>query len=115
VEQHLKIKSSTPFNLMNFVLGLWTVLSAPVLGFSNQNAAGWNNAIVGLAVLILALMRTTIGYGPSIANAVLGIWLIISPFALGFANFSAALWNNIILGVVICFAALMASRRRSES
>jgi hypothetical protein len=61
VQQQRKSKWSTPINLLNFVLGLWTGLSAPVLGFSSQQAAGWNNAIVGLAVLIFALMRTTTG------------------------------------------------------
>lgn len=107
-------KSSIAFNLLNFLLGIWTIFSASLLGFSSQPAAGWNNVSVGLAVLILALLRTTTGNVPSFINALLGLWLIASPFALGFAHFGMALWNNVILGAVICVVALVASRRESE-
>ena len=99
------------FNILNFILGIWIIFSAPVLGFSSQPAAAWNNAIVGLAVMILALLRTTNGKAPSIINAILGLWLIVSPFALGFASLAAALSNNVILGSAICVNAVVANRR----
>jgi hypothetical protein len=38
------------------------------------------------------------------ANVILGIWLILSPFILGFIT-SQAIWNNIIVGfLVLAFA-----------
>lgn len=38
------------------------------------------------------------------ANVILGIWLILSPFILGFAA-DQAVWNNIIVGfLVLTFA-----------
>jgi len=39
------------------------------------------------------------------ANIVLGAWLVISPFILGYSGNSAALWNDIIFGVVILLLA----------
>lgn len=39
-------------------------------------------------------------------NLALGIWLIISPFALGFVN-TAAMWSNIAVGVVVILLALL--------
>lgn len=32
---------------------------------------------------------------------VAGIWLIVAPFALGYAGVAGALWNDIILGLVV--------------
>lgn len=36
-----------------------------------------------------------------------GLWLIVSPFLLGYAGDSVALWNSIIIGVVIAAIALV--------
>ncbi len=41
-------------------------------------------------------------------NVVLGVWLIISPFVLGFAgtNGAAFQWNNIAVGIAVILVAL---------
>jgi hypothetical protein len=39
--------------------------------------------------------------GGSIFNVLAGIWLIISPWALGFAGLPAATWNTGVLGIAI--------------
>ncbi len=39
-------------------------------------------------------------------NVVLGIWLIISPFVLGFAQFRTAEWNDIGSGIAAVIFAL---------
>ena len=44
--------------------------------------------------------------GLSGINSVLGIWLIISPFILGFAGNSVAEWNDIASGVAVALLAL---------
>ena len=38
-------------------------------------------------------------------NVLAGIWLIISPFVLGFWRLPAATWDNIIVGIVILILA----------
>ncbi len=46
----------------------------------------------------------------SILNIIAGIWLIISPFALGLAMWPAAVCNNVVVGaVVLILAAVRAS------
>ena len=35
-----------------------------------------------------------------------GVWLIISPFVLGFSNAPTPLWNNIVLGALVFIIAL---------
>ncbi|MFP5503028.1 MAG: SPW repeat protein [Candidatus Sericytochromatia bacterium] len=43
---------------------------------------------------------------PSDLNLVLGVWLIVAPFALGYAYFEAAMWNSIVVGLLVAaFAA----------
>lgn len=36
--------------------------------------------------------------GASLINALLGIWVIISPFVLGFSRLHSATWNNVATG-----------------
>jgi predicted anti-sigma-YlaC factor YlaD len=43
-------------------------------------------------------------------NVILGIWVAISPLALGFVRRSA-IWNNIVLGVIILMVALLSGWR----
>ncbi len=43
---------------------------------------------------------------PDWVNVVLGIWLILSPFVLGFTK-HAALWNNVCVGVAVMAVALV--------
>jgi hypothetical protein len=45
----------------------------------------------------------------SMINFFLGIWVLISPFALGFSGFKQIMLNNVIVGVVvICVSAVQA-------
>ena len=92
---------------INIILAVWVLISPFVLGFSDFPRALWNNVATGLAIGILAIIRTSLRQqqGWSWANVVLGIWLILSPFALVFLSGSRALWNNIILGVIITIIA----------
>jgi hypothetical protein len=41
-----------------------------------------------------------------VANLVLGAWIVISPWALGFAAERTAAWNAYVVGVIIAVAAL---------
>jgi hypothetical protein len=37
---------------------------------------------------------------------IIGIWIFISPWALGYASLSPLLWNNIIIGAVVALMGL---------
>ena len=39
-------------------------------------------------------------------NVVLGVWLILSPWILGFSPDQTAMWNAVLLGAVIALVAL---------
>src|SRR5262249_62015065 len=85
-------------------IGLWLVLSTFVLmTFAHLSAARSNNVIVGILVAFFGLVRSTTharGYW-SWSNLVLGIWMIISPFVLGFSHVAGAMCHNVVFGIII--------------
>lgn len=38
-------------------------------------------------------------------NAILGLWLIIAPFSLGYSTHAEPFWNGIIVGLVVAVLA----------
>ncbi|MCL5666201.1 MAG: SPW repeat protein [Patescibacteria group bacterium] len=90
-------------SVMNLIIGIWLILSPFILGFSSISSAVENNIIVGALVAIFAisgLVGTRIAWS-RIINVVFGIWLFFSPFALGFDTSARAMWNNVILGIIV--------------
>jgi hypothetical protein len=98
---------------MHALLGVW-LLAAPFLMNYSGSAGGVatrNSVAVGVALIVVALVgvlkrlprRRWLALG-------LGVWLILSPFVLGYAGAEAAAWNAIITGIVMTVAAGAAVR-----
>jgi hypothetical protein len=47
--------------------------------------------------------------GANWVNVALGIWVIISPFVLGFAHLQAVMWNDVAVGIAVALFALSRS------
>lgn len=45
-------------------------------------------------------MRQTVQWTSGI-NIVAGLWLIIAPFVLGYHEIQAALWNDVLVGIIV--------------
>lgn len=91
------------------VFGVWFFISPWILGFADMEMAAWNSYIIGIAVAvfsIIALARPQ--QWEEWVNILLGIWLILSPFVLGFAESTSPLANAIILGLLIGIDAVWA-------
>lgn len=105
---------------LNIALGLWLFISPFVLGITAMEGATLNFLIIGAAIAVMAivrLMRPLQFEGVSLTNAVLGAWLIIAPFVLGYSAFSTPLWNSIIVGALVLLASglsIWLSRRMSD-
>ncbi len=52
--------------------------------------------------------------GLSWINFILGLWLIVAPFALHFRDVSAAMWNSVILGIVIAVLSIIRALESSD-
>jgi len=90
---------------LNIIAGLWLILSPFILGFYFNSGAFWNSLIVGAMVLVLAAVREwgadTDTNWASWVNLVLGIWLVVSPFIIGYSFITSALWNSVIVGILV--------------
>jgi SPW repeat len=82
-------------------------------------AALWNDVLVGIVVAVLAvarLARPLMNPSLSWTNALLGLWLVVAPFVLGYGvaveaealatagavgGAQAAMWNDVIVGVIV--------------
>ena len=94
----------------NLVLGAWLIL-APFVGIGvTGDVAAWNSYVSGAAVAIFAIAAIA---RPQVweewVNLVVGAWLIVAPFALGFTDQSIPMWNQIVLGALIGADALWAA------
>lgn len=103
---------------VNFLLGLWVIISpwtiahvmaSPRNPFGVTEAAMWNHYIVGVAVAGLAVVAlSAFALWEEWINVVLGAWLLISPWLLGFNTSTALTWNAVIIGVIILWFAAWA-------
>lgn len=93
-------------------LGLWMLVSHLVLRYPGfHSGLLWNTWLVGLSILLVSAGRFIAEIpDPSqdVAHAALGLWLVLSPWALGFAAQSVARNNSIIVGALVAAMALWA-------
>lgn len=96
---------------LNVLAGIWLIIAPFVLGYTLSTPTT-NDIWVGIVVGVLALIRV---FTPmramwlSWVNIVLGIWVIISPFVLGYSYYATARWNDIILGIIVAVLAIWSS------
>ena len=94
----------------NLVLGLWLAISPWALSYAHEATPAWNAHIVGIVIAVAALAAlAAFQKWEDWVNAALGAWLIISPFILGFSALAVALWNQLIVGVLVGGLALWAA------
>ncbi len=95
------------------LIGAWLVLSNWILTFQASEPLSaltgrlifWNSAIVGVVALVLAVMSLASHKAwEEWVNIVLGLWLAISPWVLGFTNV-----RNAVLNVTLCGLAIVVS------
>ena len=123
-------------DLANVGVGLWIFVSPAFLRHAMKDAtwwhsmlgapppegvssaAMWNLNIVGIAVVVLALFAAmAFNAWKEWVNMTLGIWLLISPWVLGFHASEALRWNSVTAGVLVAALAswvLMQERAKAD-
>jgi hypothetical protein len=93
---------------VNLVLGIWLFLS-PWFGLGEAQGAAWNSWIFGALIAVFAIAALSLPQKwEEWVNAVFGLWLIVAPFALSFNTEVGAMWNHIVIGVLVGADALWA-------
>lgn len=101
------MRTSRWINWVVALLGVWAIIAPFVLGFSTLTIPLWNTIVVGIALVILGIW-SALSNNPAMVktldwiNAIIGAWLIISPFVLGFSVTTVSgMWNAIIVGAIV--------------
>ena len=89
--------------------GIWLFFSPWVYGADSVNGTGWNGWIVGLAIVILSLVRLARPVYSTVlswCNMVLGIWVFFSPWIYGYTGNEGRFINSLCVGVIVFIAAI---------
>jgi membrane protein YdbS with pleckstrin-like domain len=69
---------------INLVLGIWLIVSPLALGYTAQTTPAWNAYAIGIVVAVLsAAALWQFQKWEEWLSALLGAWLIVSPWILG--------------------------------
>ncbi len=99
---------------VNQVLGAWLFISPWVLRYAGTPAA-WNAYVMGAGIVVFALIAA---YMPKaweeLINTALGVWLVVSPFVLGFSASEMVALHTVVVGILVAAFAVwaMASDKR---
>lgn len=94
---------------VNLVIGLALLASPWLLGYAATTAAMWNAVALGLLIAgaaVLALIR--VRAWEEWTNVVLGVWLVASPWLLGFGTLAPAMGSAVAAGLAVAVLALWA-------
>lgn len=110
------MRTASSLSWLVAVAGLWEVVSPFILGYSAITVAMWNAIIVGVVLILLAAwaaLSQDVSTDRTLdwINAVLGLWLLVSPFVLSYSTTRVAMWNDAIVGIVVIVLALWAATR----
>jgi hypothetical protein len=99
---------------LQIIAGLYMLISVWIGATGTGHA--WNGIIFGIVIAVLATSRFVGSTGPwaSWVNALIGVWLIVSPFIVGYAG-SGWEWNSIILGIIIALLGVWSAVAGSSS
>lgn len=90
----------------NITLGAWQTFSPFILGYTSSAVALGNAVLVGVTILVLASYRMLRPAGsrcPSWVVLALGVWLAVLPWVLGITSVTAAMWNDVTIGIAVIF------------
>lgn len=96
-------------DLINLILAVCLFISPWIIGFAAETTAAYNAWIIGVVLGALAVATLAVfAEWEEWVNLVLGLWLIVSPWLLGFMANADAMATHVILGVLVVVASAWA-------
>jgi hypothetical protein len=94
-------------DVVNAFLGAVLFLM-PWLFDLGSTVAAWNAGIVGAVIVVLSIAAIVrFAQWEEWINLVLGLWVVVSPWVLGFAAMAAAMWGHVVIGLAIVVLAAL--------
>jgi hypothetical protein len=92
---------------VNALLGAWLILSPWVVGFADERIAMFNFVAVGVLLIAAAIGAIVVPKAwEEWMEVALGVWLMASPWLLGFAGNMVAMQNALFCGLLVTVLAL---------
>ena len=92
----------------NLVLGAWLLVSPWVLDYVRTTAA-WNAYFLGAGIFVVAVIARYVPKGwEELINTALGVWLVVSPFVLGFTSMETVALHTVVVGILVAALAIWA-------
>jgi hypothetical protein len=92
---------------LSFLLGAGLFFSPWLFGFSAEQPAAFNAHVVGAIIAVLSLMALfAFQSWEEWISGVLGAWLLISPWVLGFSASSTAVLTHVVAGIAVIVLAI---------
>lgn len=88
---------------VTLVIGGWLFV-APwwLYGPTAATPVNWSSWLVGAALVVLAVAAILrFQEWEEWVSGVIGLWLVVSPWILGFADLAPAVWNAVICGLIV--------------
>jgi hypothetical protein len=95
---------------LNIVAGLWVFFSPWIFGFAVDPAAMWASVVSGLIIMAIGVaraLRPRTNPGWSWINFIVGLWVVITPWVYGYTFNVPAVWNGVIIGLLVALLALV--------
>ena len=90
---------------VNLIFGAWLFAAPWLYGFAS-GAAGWNAWIMGALIALVAIAAlAAFAEWEEWINLVLGLWVLVAPWALAFTENAGATGNHVVVGVVVAVLA----------
>ena len=87
---------------VSVIAGLWLAVSPWVLAYQTETRPMWNAVILGGLIALIALYALYRVFAwEEWANLLLGVWLLVSPWVLGFSALQVITLNAVIVGALV--------------
>ena len=92
---------------LNFLIGALLFFSPWLFGFGAEQTAALDAHVVGAIIAVMALLAIfAFKTWEEWISGVLGAWLVISPWVLGFSGSSTAVLTHLVVGVAAIVLAI---------
>ena len=107
------LKKSIWQDWVNLILGVWLIASPWIMDYSHAGFAAGDAWLLGVAVVIISLIGLL---SPDVweewMNLLLAALILVSPITVGFTHQNVAVWNSVIISVLIGAAAVWGLSRQ---
>jgi len=87
---------------LNAALGVWLILSPWLVGFQDLETPAMNAVAVGILLGAAALGATFVPRAwEEWTEGALGLWMVVSPWVLGFASMRDPMMNAVVTGIAV--------------